>query len=146
MGEVKVQGHIGGPTSYKFTSFQSVSISTPIPEIWIFKNQIQGQGQSSSSNSGSSILMTHIPFIPCQSAKHIQNFVLIKNKNDGKRQNTLGCLDQYACNVKACAKHSPFAKNPDLAIIGERISGLTKILAKDFQLLGENKQIMTSHC
>ena len=41
---------------------------------------------------------------------------------------------------KARAKHSPFAKNPDLAIIGERISGLTKILAKDFQLLGENKQ------
>ena len=42
--------------------------------------------------------------------------------------------------IKAHAKHSPFAKNPDLAIIGERISGLTKILAKDFQLLGENKQ------
>ena len=38
---------------------------------------------------------------------------------------------------KARAKHSPFAKNPDLAIIGERISGLTKILAKDFQLLGK---------
>ena len=47
---------------------------------------------------------------------------------------------------KARAKHSPFAKNPDLAIIGERISGLTKILAKDFQLLGKNKQILTSHC
>ena len=38
---------------------------------------------------------------------------------------------------KARAKHSPFAKSPDLAIIGERISGLTKILAKDFQLLGK---------
>ena len=38
---------------------------------------------------------------------------------------------------KARAKHSPFAKNPDLAIICERISGLTKILAKDFQLLGK---------
>ena len=38
---------------------------------------------------------------------------------------------------KARAKHSPFAKNPDLAIIGEIISGLTKILAKDFQLLGK---------
>ena len=22
-----------------------------------------------------------------------------KNKSDGKRRNTLGCLDQYACNV-----------------------------------------------
>ena len=40
---------------------------------------------------------------------------------------------------KARAKHSPFAKNPDLAIIGERISGLTKILAKDFQLLGKKQ-------
>ena len=43
----------------------------------------------------------------------------------------------YTRIVKARAKHSPFAKNPDLAIIGERISGLTKILAKDFQLLGK---------
>ena len=40
-------------------------------------------------------------------------------------------------HIKARAKHSPFAKNPDLAIIGERISGLSKILAKDFQLLGK---------
>ena len=39
--------------------------------------------------------------------------------------------------VKARAKHSPFAKNADLAIIGERISGSTKILAKDFQLVGK---------
>ena len=41
------------------------------------------------------------------------------------------------CLLKARAKHSPFAKNPDLAIIGERISGLTKILAKEFQLFGK---------
>ena len=46
---------------------------------------------------------------------------------------------ENANGFKARAKHSPFAKNPDLAIIGERISGLTKILAKDFQLLEKNK-------
>ena len=35
--------------------------------------------------------------------------------------------------------------NPDFAIIGKTISGLTKILTKDFQLLDKIKQIMTGH-
>ena len=48
-----------------------------------------------------------------------------------------GPFNIFDNDCKARAKHSPFAKSPDLAIIGERISGLTKILAKDFQLLGK---------
>ena len=50
---------------------------------------------------------------------------------------TPSLVTRCVVQTKARAKHSPFAKNPDLAIIGDRISGLTKILAKDFQLLGK---------
>ena len=49
-------------------------ISPPIPEMQLFKKltlKIQGQGhgwgQSSKSQSESNILLTHIPFVPCQS-------------------------------------------------------------------------------
>ena len=55
--------------------FCSMSICPPIPEIQHFQNlnlKIQGQGQGWSghwkSQSGCNILLTHIPFIPCQSA------------------------------------------------------------------------------
>ena len=55
--------------------FDSISISHPIPEIWLFQNltmKIQGQGHGWSqcwkSQSGCKILSTHIPFVSCQSA------------------------------------------------------------------------------
>ena len=53
--------------------FHSMSIRHPIPELRLFQNltlKIKGQGQgwghSSKSQCGSSILSTHIPFVPCQ--------------------------------------------------------------------------------
>ena len=71
MGEVKVESHNMGPTSYRLTSIRSMSIGHPIPEIWLFQNltlKIQGQGhgwgQSWKSQSGCNILSTHIPFVP----------------------------------------------------------------------------------
>ena len=55
--------------------FNSMSIGHPIPEIWLFQNltlKIQGQGlgwgEHWKSQSGCNILLTHIPFVPCQSA------------------------------------------------------------------------------
>ena len=48
MGEVTVQSHNVGLTSYRFTSLSSMSIGPPIPEIQHFQNltlKIQGQGQ-----------------------------------------------------------------------------------------------------
>ena len=48
MGEVTVQSHNVGLTSYRLTSFRSMSIGPPIPEIQHFQNltlKIKGQGQ-----------------------------------------------------------------------------------------------------
>ena len=52
-----------------------MSIGHPIPEIWLFQNltlKIQSQnhrwGGHWKSQSGCSILLAHIPFVPCQSA------------------------------------------------------------------------------
>ena len=52
-----------------------MSIWHPIPELWLIQNltlKIKGQGHewghSLKSQCGSSILSTHIPFVPCQSA------------------------------------------------------------------------------
>ena len=52
-----------------------MSIGHPIPELWLFQNltlKINGQGHAWGHNSKSqywsSILLTHIPFVPCQSA------------------------------------------------------------------------------
>ena len=54
--------------------FHSMSIRHPIPELRLFQNltlkikdQGHGWGHSSKSQWGSSILSTHIPFVPCQS-------------------------------------------------------------------------------
>ena len=69
--EVKAQSHKVGPNPYWLTSLTFHSISHPIPGIQLFKNlspKIQGQGHRSNSHSGSNILLTHIPFMPCQSA------------------------------------------------------------------------------
>ena len=75
MGEVTVQSHNVGLTSYRLTPFRSMSVGPPIPEIQHFQNltlKIKGQGHwwghSLKSQWGSSILWSHIPFIPCQSA------------------------------------------------------------------------------
>ena len=48
MGEVTVQSHNVGLTSYQLTSFCSMSIGPPIPEIEHFQNltlKTKGQGQ-----------------------------------------------------------------------------------------------------
>ena len=75
MGEVRVESHNIGPTFYRLTSLCSMSIGHPIPEIRLFQNltlKIQGQGHGRrerwKSQHGSNILLTHIPFVPCQSA------------------------------------------------------------------------------
>ena len=68
--------------------FRSMSISPPIPEIWLFENltlkiqvqghgwsqrsRSQGQGHSSKSHSWSNIPLTHILHIPCQLTSHSQ--------------------------------------------------------------------------
>ena len=72
MGEVDIESHTMGWTFYRLTSFNSMSISHPIPEIWLFQNvtlKIQGQGhgwgECWKSQNGCNILSIHIPFVPC---------------------------------------------------------------------------------
>ena len=74
MGEVTVQSHNVGLASYWLKPYRSVSIGPPIPEIQHFQNltlkikgQGHGRGHSLKSQWGSSILSTHIHFVPCQS-------------------------------------------------------------------------------
>ena len=65
--------------------FCSMSIEHPIPELWLFQNltlKIKGQGHgwghSSKSQCGSSILSTHIPFVPCQSSLPFLRYSIFK--------------------------------------------------------------------
>ena len=65
--------------------FRSMSISPPIPELWLFQNltlKIKGQGHgwghSSKSQCGSNILSTHIPFVPRQSALPFLKYSIFK--------------------------------------------------------------------
>ena len=65
--------------------FRSMSIRHPIRELRLFQNltlKIKGQGHgwghSSKSQCGSNILLTHIPFIPCQSALPFLRYSIFK--------------------------------------------------------------------
>ena len=65
--------------------FRSMSIGHPLPEIRLFQNltlKIQGQGhgwgQSWKAQSGCNILLTHIPFVPCQSALPFLRYIIFK--------------------------------------------------------------------
>ena len=85
MGEVIVQSHKVGLTSYWLTSLSSMSIWHPIAELRRFQNltlkfkgQGHGWGHSSKSQCGSNILSTHIPFVPCQSALPFLTYSIFK--------------------------------------------------------------------
>ena len=62
-----------------------MSIGHPIPQLWLFQNltlKIKGQGHrwghTSKSQCGSSILSTHIPFVPCQSGIPFPSYDFLK--------------------------------------------------------------------
>ena len=62
-----------------------MSIGHPIPELWLFQIltlKIKGQGHewghSSKSQCGSSIISTHIPFVPCQSVFPFLRYSIFK--------------------------------------------------------------------
>ena len=77
--------------------FHSMSISHPIPEIWLFQNlilKIQGQGhgwgQSRKSQSGCNILLTNIPFVSIDpSFSKISNFLNLTLKIQGEGEMTM---------------------------------------------------------
>ena len=85
MGEVIVQNHKVGLTSYRLTSLSfHVNLAS---HCWVktfqnltlkFKGQGHGWGHSSKSQCGSNILSTHIPFVPCQSALPFLTYSIIK--------------------------------------------------------------------
>ena len=78
--KVVFQGHIVGSTFYWLASFCSILISLPIPEIlWPWKVNVIGEDQKSWSHSGSSISLTYIPFVPCQSAFPFLRYGYLKN-------------------------------------------------------------------
>ena len=85
IGEVRVQSHNVGLASYRPTSLSFHVNRPPIPEIQHFQNltlKIKGQGHrwghSLKSQWGSSILSTHIPFVPCQSALSLLRYSIFK--------------------------------------------------------------------
>ena len=83
MGEVTVQSHNVGLTSYRLTSL-SFHVKRPshswVTTFWKFdlENQGHGWGHSSKSKCGSSILSIHIPFVPCQSALPFLRYSIFK--------------------------------------------------------------------
>ena len=65
--------------------FRSMSIEHPIPELWLFQNlnlKIKGQGHgwghSWKSQCGYNIILTHISFVPCQSALPFLRYSIFK--------------------------------------------------------------------
>ena len=65
--------------------FDSMSIGHPISEIRLFQNltvkihgQSHGWGQSWKSQSGCNNLLTHIPFVSCQSARPFLKYSIFK--------------------------------------------------------------------
>ena len=86
MGEVTVQSHNVGLTSYRLTSL-SFHVKRP-SQSWVttfflnltlkIKGQGHGWGHSSKSQCGSNILSIHIPFVPCQSALPFLRYSIFK--------------------------------------------------------------------
>ena len=85
MGEVDIQSHKGGVTSYRLTSL-SFHVNRP-SHSWdtTFSNlalKIQGQGhgwgECWQSQSGCNILSIHIAFVPCQSALPFLRYSIFK--------------------------------------------------------------------
>ena len=81
----KVQSHNVSVTSYRLTHFRSMSIWHPIAELRLFQNltlkfKDQGHrwGHSSKSQCGYNILLTHIPFVSCQSALPFLRYSIFK--------------------------------------------------------------------
>ena len=85
MCKVKAQGHIVGLTVYRLTSLCSTSVGPPILGIVIsqFDLKVHGQDHSSRSHSGFNILLTHIPFVPCQSTPKFLLFLWSQWANGG---------------------------------------------------------------
>ena len=86
MGEVKVKSHNVSLTSYiNSHPFRSMSFWHPIAELRLFQSltlKIKGEGHGWGghwkSQCGSSILSTHIPFVPCQSARPFLRYSIFK--------------------------------------------------------------------
>ena len=86
MGEVTIQSHNVGLTSYRLTSLL-FHVNRP-SHSWVmtffqnltlkFKGQGYGWGHSSKSQCWSNILSTHIPFVPCQSALPFLKYSIFK--------------------------------------------------------------------
>ena len=96
-----------GPWVCRF-GFNSMSISHPIPEMWLFQNltsKIQGQGHGWGeywkSKSGCNILSIHIAFIPCQSALPFLRYSILKLENPRSRSWVWGghWKSQSGCSI-----------------------------------------------
>ena len=86
MVEVIVESHSMGPTFYRLASLSfhvnwpSHSWNVFFFKIWPWKSKVKGHGwgQSWKSQSGCNILLTHIPFVPCQSALPFLRYSILK--------------------------------------------------------------------
>ena len=97
--------------------FRSMWIGHPIPELRFFQNltlKIKGQGHgwghSSNSQCGSSILSTHIPFVPCQSGIPFQSYDFFENlalKIKGQGHGW-GHSSKSQCGSNILSIHIPF--------------------------------------
>ena len=94
-----------------------MSIGPPIPELWLFQNltlktkgQGHGWGNSSKSQCGSSILSTHIPFVPCQSALPFLRYSILKIWPWKSRVKVMGevTVRKSQCGSNILSTHIPF--------------------------------------
>ena len=115
MNEVTVQSHNVGVTSSH--PFCSMSIGPPIPEIQRFQNltlKINGQGHgwghSLKSQCGSNILLTRIPFVPCQSGIPFLSYDFFKILQWKSKVKVMGEVTVQSHNVSLniLSTHIPF--------------------------------------
>ena len=100
MGEVKVQSHNSGPTSYGFTSFYVNPPSYSWDRVFFkLTVKIQGQSHSSRSHNRYNILSPHIPFIPCWSALPFLRCSYLKNWPWKSKVKVMGDVKVQSHNV-----------------------------------------------
>ena len=97
--------------------FRSMSMGPPIPDIQHFQNltlKIKGQGHGWGNNSksqcGSNILLTHIRFVPCQSALPFLSYDFFQNltlKFEGQGYGW-GHSSKSQCGSNILSTHIPF--------------------------------------
>ena len=104
MEEVNIESHNMGPTFYRLTSLSfhinwpSHSEDKTFPKFDL-ENPRSRWGESWKSQSGCNILLTHIPFVPCQSAIPSLRYCIFKIWPWKSKVNVMGDVDIESRNI-----------------------------------------------